>query len=78
MGSRAKELRHVDFRHRSRGLENCADTLVSPESQRALAESIGATIVEIGTDHSAFGEQPEDLPHSSSGQRCQCDQRRAT
>ncbi len=38
-----------------------ADTLVSPDDQRVMAESIGARIVEIGTDHSAFGEQPEAL-----------------
>lgn len=38
-----------------------SDTLVLPEAQRAMAESIGATIIEIDTDHSAFGEQPEQL-----------------
>ena len=38
-----------------------ADTLVPPEAQRAMAASVGADVVEIGTGHSPFGEQPARL-----------------
>jgi pimeloyl-ACP methyl ester carboxylesterase len=38
-----------------------ADTLVSPERQRAMAASVGADVVEIDSGHSAFSEQPERL-----------------
>lgn len=38
-----------------------ADTLVPPGAQRAMAASVGADVVEIDTDHSAFGEQPVRL-----------------
>lgn len=38
-----------------------ADTLVPPESQRAMAASIGARVSEIHTDHGPFREQPERL-----------------
>jgi pimeloyl-ACP methyl ester carboxylesterase len=36
-----------------------ADTLVPPESQRAMAASIGARVVEIHTGPGPFREQPE-------------------
>jgi pimeloyl-ACP methyl ester carboxylesterase len=38
-----------------------ADTLVPPESQRAMAASIDAWVSEIHTDHGPFREQPERL-----------------
>jgi pimeloyl-ACP methyl ester carboxylesterase len=38
-----------------------ADTLVPPESQRAMAASIGARIFEIHTDHGPVRQQPERL-----------------
>jgi pimeloyl-ACP methyl ester carboxylesterase len=38
-----------------------ADTLVPPESQRAMAASIRARVSEIHTDHGPFREQPERL-----------------
>jgi pimeloyl-ACP methyl ester carboxylesterase len=38
-----------------------ADTLVPPESQRVMAASVGADVVEIATDHGPFREQPERL-----------------
>jgi pimeloyl-ACP methyl ester carboxylesterase len=38
-----------------------ADTLVPPDSQRAMAASIGARVSEIDTDHGPFREQPERL-----------------
>lgn len=38
-----------------------ADTLVPPDSQRAMAASIGAPVFEIHTDHGPFREQPERL-----------------
>ena len=38
-----------------------ADTLVPPESQRVMAASVGAEIVEIDTDHGPFREQPTRL-----------------
>lgn len=38
-----------------------ADTLVPPETQRAMAASIGAPISEIHTDHGPFREQPDRL-----------------
>jgi pimeloyl-ACP methyl ester carboxylesterase len=38
-----------------------ADTLVPPESQRAMAASVGAEVVEIDTDHGPFREQPARL-----------------
>ena len=38
-----------------------ADTLVPPESQRVMAASVGADVVEIDTDHGPFREQPERL-----------------
>jgi len=37
------------------------DTLVPPDDQRAMAETVGARTVEISSDHSVFGEQPERL-----------------
>ena len=42
-------------------IHTTADTLVPPEAQRAMAASVGAEIVEIGTDHGPFREQPERL-----------------
>ena len=47
--------------NRSTYVVTTKDTLVAPEQQRAMADSIGARVVEIDTDHSAFGEQPEQL-----------------
>lgn len=38
-----------------------ADTLVPPDTQRAMAASIGARVSEIHTDHGPFREQPERL-----------------
>jgi len=38
-----------------------ADTLVPPESQRVMAVSVGADVVEIDTDHGPFREQPQRL-----------------
>ena len=38
-----------------------ADTLVPPETQRVMASSVGADVVEIDTDHGVFREQPEQL-----------------
>jgi pimeloyl-ACP methyl ester carboxylesterase len=38
-----------------------ADSLVPPESQRAMAASIGAEVVEIDTDHAPFRDQPARL-----------------
>ncbi len=38
-----------------------ADTLVPPETQRVMAASVGADIVEIDTDHGIFREQPVRL-----------------
>jgi pimeloyl-ACP methyl ester carboxylesterase len=38
-----------------------ADTLVPPETQRVMAASVGADVVEIATDHGIFREQPERL-----------------
>ena len=38
-----------------------ADTLVPPEAQRAMAASVGATVVEIDTGHGPFREQPARL-----------------
>ena len=38
-----------------------ADTLVPPETQRVMAASLGADVVEIDTDHGPFREQPERL-----------------
>lgn len=38
-----------------------ADTLVPPETQRAMAASVGAHVVEIDTDHGPFREQPARL-----------------
>ncbi len=38
-----------------------ADTLLPPNDPRAMAEAWGATIIEIDSDHSSFGEQPEQL-----------------
>ena len=38
-----------------------ADTLVPPESQRVMAASVGADVVEIDTDHGPFREQPQRL-----------------
>lgn len=42
-------------------IRTTADTLVPPELQLTMAASIGAEIVEIGTGHGAFREQPERL-----------------
>ncbi len=44
-----------------------ADTLVPPDDQRAMAEGVGASIIEIDSDHSAFGEQPEQLAKILAG-----------
>lgn len=44
-----------------------ADTLVSPDDQRAMAEALGASIIEIDSDHSVFGEQPEQLAQILAG-----------
>jgi pimeloyl-ACP methyl ester carboxylesterase len=38
-----------------------ADTLVPPELQRTMAESLDAEIVEIATGHGPFREQPQRL-----------------
>ena len=38
-----------------------ADTLVPPETQRVMAASVGADIVEIAADHGIFREQPARL-----------------
>jgi pimeloyl-ACP methyl ester carboxylesterase len=38
-----------------------ADTLVSPEQQRAMAASVGADVVEIDSGHSPFSERPGRL-----------------
>jgi pimeloyl-ACP methyl ester carboxylesterase len=38
-----------------------ADTLVPPETQRVMAASVGANVVEINTDHGIFREQPQRL-----------------
>ena len=38
-----------------------ADTLVPPESQRVMAASVDAEVVEIDTDHGIFREQPVRL-----------------
>jgi pimeloyl-ACP methyl ester carboxylesterase len=38
-----------------------ADTLVPPETQRVMAASVGADVVEIDADHGVFREQPELL-----------------
>jgi len=38
-----------------------ADTLVPPETQRVMATSVGADVVEINTDHGIFREQPVRL-----------------
>lgn len=38
-----------------------ADTLISTDDQRTMAGTVNATIVEIASDHSVFGEQPERL-----------------
>jgi pimeloyl-ACP methyl ester carboxylesterase len=38
-----------------------ADTLVPPETQRVMAASVGAEVVEIETDHGVFREAPERL-----------------
>ncbi|MEX2275024.1 MAG: alpha/beta fold hydrolase [Actinomycetota bacterium] len=38
-----------------------ADTLVPPETQRVMAASVGADVVEIDTGHGVFREQPERL-----------------
>ena len=38
-----------------------ADTLVPPETQRVMAASVGADVVEIGADHGLFREQPARL-----------------
>ena len=38
-----------------------ADTLVPPETQRVMAASVGADVVEIDTDHGIFREQPVRL-----------------
>ena len=38
-----------------------ADTLVPPEAQRAMAASVGATVVEIDTGHGPFRERPARL-----------------
>ena len=35
-----------------------ADTLVPPETQRVMAASVGADVVEIAADHGLFREQP--------------------
>lgn len=37
------------------------DTLVPPTSQRAMAASVGADVVEIDTDHGPYREQPTRL-----------------
>lgn len=37
------------------------DTLVPPEAQRAMSQSVGARVVEIDTDHGPFREQPVRL-----------------
>ena len=38
-----------------------ADTLVPPETQRVMAASVGADVVEIAADHGIFREQPARL-----------------
>lgn len=44
-----------------------ADTLVPPDDQREMAAALGASVVEISSDHSAFGEQPERLAEILAG-----------
>lgn len=51
----------LDITHRPGYILTTADTLVPPESQRAMAASIGAKVFEIHTDHGPFREQPERL-----------------
>ena len=38
-----------------------ADTLVPPETQRVMAASVGADVIEIDTDHGVFRQQPARL-----------------
>jgi pimeloyl-ACP methyl ester carboxylesterase len=38
-----------------------ADTLVPPETQRVMAASVGADVIEIAADHGIFREQPARL-----------------
>jgi len=47
--------------HRRTYVLTTADTLVPPESQRVMAASVGAKVVEIDTDHGPFREQPDRL-----------------
>ncbi len=51
----------LDIAGRAGYILTTADTLVPPESQRAMAASIGARVSEIHTDHGPFREQPERL-----------------
>jgi pimeloyl-ACP methyl ester carboxylesterase len=51
----------LDITRRPGYILTTADTLVPPESQRAMAASIGARVSEIHTDHGPFREQPERL-----------------
>jgi pimeloyl-ACP methyl ester carboxylesterase len=51
----------LDITRRPGYILTTADTLVPPESQRAMAASIGARVYEIHTDHGTFREQPERL-----------------
>jgi pimeloyl-ACP methyl ester carboxylesterase len=49
----------LDVTRRPGYILTTADTLVPPESQRAMAVSIGARVVEIHTGHGPFREQPD-------------------
>jgi pimeloyl-ACP methyl ester carboxylesterase len=51
----------LDITSRPGYILTTADTLVPPESQRAMAASVGARVSEINTDHGPFLEQPERL-----------------
>jgi pimeloyl-ACP methyl ester carboxylesterase len=51
----------LDISGRSGYILTTADTLVPPDSQRAMAASVGAQVAEIHTDHGPFREQPDRL-----------------
>lgn len=58
-----REKWHGDFdiTPRPSYISTTADTLVPPDTQRAMAASVGARISEIHTDHGPFRDQPERL-----------------
>lgn len=57
----------LDITRRPGYILTTADTLVPPESQRAMAASIGARVSEIHTDHGPFRDQPERLAELLAG-----------